>query len=87
MMTKKTKRNIVRACAYVVLGSIVFIASVFFGMYMYFSGTFLPGMHVARYTLYAITFAMILIYSFFYKKSNFYYKYLYCEEWNFFERK
>ena len=61
MMTKKTKRNIVRACAYVVLGSIVFIASVFFGMYMYFSGTFLPGMHVARYTLYAITFAMILI--------------------------
>lgn len=61
MMTNKTKRNIVRACAYVVLGSIVFIASVFFGMYMYFSGTFLPGMHVARYTLYAITFAMILI--------------------------
>lgn len=61
MITKKTKRNIVRACAYVVLGSIVFIASVFFGMYMYFSGTFLPGMHVARYTLYAITFAMILI--------------------------
>lgn len=61
MMTKTTKRNIVRACAYVVLGSIVFIASVFFGMYMYFSGTFLPGMHVARYTLYAITFAMILI--------------------------
>lgn len=61
MMTKKTKKNIVRACAYVVLGSIVFIASVFFGMYMYFSGTFLPGMHVARYTLYAITFAMILI--------------------------
>ena len=61
MMTKKTKRNIERACTYVVLGSIVFIASVFFGMYMYFSGTFLPGMHVARYTLYAITFAMILI--------------------------
>lgn len=61
MITNKTKRNIVRACAYVVLGSIVFIASVFFGMYMYFSGTFLPGMHVARYTLYAITFAMILI--------------------------
>ena len=61
MMTKKTKRNIVRACAYVVLGSIVFIASVFFGMYMYFSGTFLPGMHVARYTLYAITVAMLPI--------------------------
>ena len=61
MITKKTKKNIVRACAYVVLGSIVFIASVFFGMYMYFSGTFLPGMHVDRYTLYAITFAMILI--------------------------
>ena len=30
MITKKTKRNISTACAYVVLGSIVFIASVFF---------------------------------------------------------
>lgn len=60
-MNKKTKKRILQAILYVILGCVTIMSASVFIVFMYFSGTFLPGMHIARYTLYAVLFAIILI--------------------------
>ena len=61
-MMKKNKNNkIKRALLYLVMGTAIIFIETLFIIYMYFSGTFLPYRHFERYTLYALSFIIILI--------------------------
>lgn len=57
-MKKRNKKF--QAILYVILGPIVSLLAALFAGYMYFSDTFLPNMHVVRYTLYAIMFILFM---------------------------
>ena len=45
-------KNNKKAIRNIILGSVVFLATIWFGCYMYMSSTFLPNMKVARIILY-----------------------------------
>lgn len=75
-MNKKMKKRILKAVLYVLLGVITIIFSSGFIIFMYFSGSFLPGMHIARYTLYTMLFVIIFIAGWFVSEGYQYLSYL-----------
>ena len=60
-MNRRNRRKTLQALCYVLISPIIMVALVGFMVFMYFSGTFLPGMHVARYSLYAISCVLIIL--------------------------
>lgn len=57
----RNRRKTLQALCYVIISPVIMVVSAIFIVYMYFSGTFLPGMHIERYTLYAIFFILIIL--------------------------
>ena len=69
-MNKRKRRKTLLALCYVLISPVIMVALGGFMVYMYFSGTFLPGMHVARYSLYAISCVLIIISLFAYNNGR-----------------
>ena len=58
-MTKLRKnKKIMRAWIYSIIGSAITLGGIAFIIFMYFSGTFLPGNHLLRYPLYGLMFIL-----------------------------
>lgn len=57
----KKKNKILRAWGYVIGGSFVAFGAMWGAIEMFFSSTFLPGNHIARYSLYGILAVVVLV--------------------------
>lgn len=58
---EKRRNKKIQAYVYVTLGPIAALSAIAFCIYMYFSGTFLAGMYVARKVLYIIMLIICII--------------------------
>lgn len=71
---KRRRNKKIQAYVYVALGPIIALLAIAFGIYMYFSGTFLAGMYVARKILYIIMFIICIAGAFAYAEGSEYLK-------------
>lgn len=55
---RENRKKIMRAWIYIILGSAITLGGIAFIIFMYFSGTFLPGNHLLRYPLYGLMFIL-----------------------------
>ena len=61
MTVRKKRKKIMQAWIYIILGTAMTIGGIAFIMFMYFSSTFLPGNHLARYPLYGLMFILVFV--------------------------
>lgn len=70
----KKNNKTMRAVLYVVGGILSMFGGMLFSVFMFFSGTFLPNMHVARYTLYALMLVIVILGAWFFNEGTNYLK-------------
>lgn len=71
----KTKRNKkIQAYVYVILGPIISFLAIGFSIQMFFSGTFLAGMHTTRQILYVLMIVLFFVGLFMYSEGDKYLK-------------